>query len=315
LAVTVNTAVPSQPSAITGSATVCSGSSQSYSVSGVDGVTYNWSLPNGWNKTAGGTTNSITVTAGSTGGNITVTPSNSCGNGTARTLAVTVNTAVPSQPSTITGNATVCSGATSQTYSVTNVSGVTYNWTLPNGWTKTAGGTTNSITVTAGSTAGNITVTPSNGCGNGTARTLAVTVSAACSGYCVMKGAYSAPTGYQTLAGSGTTMTQIPGYGFAASGNLCLAPADQSSASTYTWTEAASECASKTTDGNSWRLPNIAELGNLQDKRRSYGMDGIIYWSGTEYSVENAWSWYYTYVYTMSDRRTDKRSVRCVRSL
>jgi subtilisin-like proprotein convertase family protein len=172
--ITVNT-VPSQPSSISGNVTVCEGSSQTYSVTNVSGVTYNWAFPSGWTQTAGGTTNSVTVTVGASSGNVTVTPSNGCGNGTARNLAITVNT-VPSQPSTISGSTTVCQGS-SQTYSVTNVSGVTYNWAFPSGWTQTAGGTTNSVTVTVGSTSGNVIVTPSNGCGNGTARSLAVTIS------------------------------------------------------------------------------------------------------------------------------------------
>ncbi|WP_372745507.1 GEVED domain-containing protein [Lutibacter sp.] len=173
LAVTPST-VPAQPSTITGNTSVCQGTTGvTYSVTNVSGVTYNWVLPSGWTKTAGGTTNSIIVTAGTTGGTITVTPSNACGSGTARTLAVATTT-VPSQPSTITGNTSVCQGTTGLTYTVTNVSGVTYNWVLPSGWTQTAGGTTNSITVTAGTTGGTITVTPSNTCGNGTARSFAV---------------------------------------------------------------------------------------------------------------------------------------------
>lgn len=303
---TVNT-VPAQPSTITGDATPCQGSSQTYSVTNVAGVTYNWSLPAGW--TGGSSSNSITVTVGSGTGNITVTPSNACGNGTARTLAVTlapnyvaqftgmsfgttdwcagetrdvtvtvtntgcatwtsegagmniglkwdedadygglpnsiprvsveaglpagpvepgetvtytfnnvpgsliggtnhlsfdvvregvcwfannsggcgpgnsvyvspaitINTA-PAQPSAITGNAAPCEGAT-ETYSVTNVAGLTYNWVLPSGWT--GSGTTNSITVTVGKTAGTISVTPRNICMiEGPAQTLAVTLS------------------------------------------------------------------------------------------------------------------------------------------
>jgi large repetitive protein len=173
LSTTVNT-VPAQPSTITGLATPCQGSSQTYSVTNVAGVTYNWIFPSGWTQTAGGTTNSVTVTVGSTSGNVTVTPSNACGNGTARSLSTTVNT-VPAQPSTISGLNTPCQGS-SQTYSVTNVAGVTYNWIFPSGWTQTAGGTTNSVTVTVGSTSGNVTVTPSNACGNGTARSLSTTV-------------------------------------------------------------------------------------------------------------------------------------------
>nr|WP_315182432.1 LamG-like jellyroll fold domain-containing protein [uncultured Flavobacterium sp.] len=173
---TVNTA-PAQPSVIIGSTTPCSGTSQTYSVTNVSGVTYTWSFPAGWSQTSGGTSNSITVTTNGTSGTVSVTPSNTCGNGTIRTLAV-IPTTVPAQPSAITGVTAACTLST-QVYSVTNVPGTTYTWTLPLGWTKTAGGTTNSITVTAGLTGGTITVTPSNACGNGTAQTLAVSTIAA----------------------------------------------------------------------------------------------------------------------------------------
>ena len=88
------------------------------------------------------------------------------------TLTSTLLT-VPTQPSAISGNTAPCFG-TSQTYSVTNVAGTTYNWVFPSGWSQTAGGTTNSVTVTTNGTSGTITVTPSNTCGSGTAQTLAV---------------------------------------------------------------------------------------------------------------------------------------------
>jgi uncharacterized protein (TIGR02145 family) len=170
----VDSYIPSQPSAIVGAAGVCVGTSQTYSVTNVAGVTYTWVLPGGWAKTSGGATNSIVVTVGAISGTITVTPSNTCGSGTSRTLAVSYYT-VPSQPSTITGNTTPCAG-TAQTYSVTNVGGLTYTWAFPAGWVQNSGGTTNSIVVTVGTTTGNVQVTPSNpGC-SGTARTLAVTI-------------------------------------------------------------------------------------------------------------------------------------------
>jgi hypothetical protein len=79
----------------------------------------------------------------------------------------------PSQPSSITGNLTACSGS-QETYTVAAVSGATtYTWTLPSGWTGTS--TTNSITVTAGSTSGDITVTANNTCGSSPVTTLTVT--------------------------------------------------------------------------------------------------------------------------------------------
>jgi hypothetical protein len=178
LSASITTAKPSQPSAIAGATSVCQGSSQTYSVTNVAGVVYNWTFPSEWVKTAGGTTNSVTVTVGSGSGNISVTPSNGCGNGTARILSASITTAKPSQPSVIAGATSVCQGS-SQTYSVTNVAGVVYNWTFPSEWVKTAGGTTNSVTVTVGSGSGNISVTPSNGCGNGTARILSASITTA----------------------------------------------------------------------------------------------------------------------------------------
>ncbi len=65
------------------------------------------------------------------------------------------------QPGSIGGRPTSCPGDTA-TYSVPAVSGNTYAWSLPPGWTGTS--TTNSILVTMGSSAGTISVT-ANGCG------------------------------------------------------------------------------------------------------------------------------------------------------
>ena len=169
LAVTVED-VPAQASAIAGNTNPCEGSSQTYSVSNVAGITYAWTLPAGWTGTS--TSNSITATVGVGSGDITVTPSNACGDGTSRSLAVLIDN-LPSQPTSISGSANPCAGS-SQTYSVTNVAGITYAWTLPAGWTGTS--TSNTITVTVGAGSGDITVTPSNACGDGTSRTVAITV-------------------------------------------------------------------------------------------------------------------------------------------
>ncbi len=116
---------------------------------------------------------------------------------------------VPAQPSTITGTTTVC-GGTSQTYSVTNVAGVTYTWALPSGWSGTS--TTNSITVTTGSSSGTITVTPSTSCGNGTARTLAVTISGNTPTNSLCANATSLACGTSALAGS-TNCTSNTAHG------------------------------------------------------------------------------------------------------
>jgi hypothetical protein len=120
----------------------------------------------------------MTATASGTAGNITVTPSTACGNGPAQTLAVNPQS-FPAQPSAITGTSTPCAGQTGVIYSVTNIVGMTYTWTVPGDWTITAGQGTNSLTVTIGNNSGNVTVTPSNGCGSGTPQTLAVTTQSA----------------------------------------------------------------------------------------------------------------------------------------
>jgi len=76
---------------------------------------------------------------------------------------------IPVQPSAISGNATPSDGSI-EVYSVTNVYGVTYEWSLPTGWTGSS--TTNSISATVGSNSGTITVTLSNSCGTGPSQTL-----------------------------------------------------------------------------------------------------------------------------------------------
>lgn len=283
---------PSQPSVISGATAPCVGTTQTYSVTNVAGVTYTWTLPSGWSGSS--STNSITVTVGAASGSMVVTPSNSCGNGPARSLAVspvatpannlcsngtvisaggslggsltcssfespftsyndvwyrftapcaasftatlsglpddkdlsmftacgttsatasstnsgTTNETItwtstagttyyfrvydyagtgggfnlaisaaplPAQPSAITGSLNPVPGST-QSYSVTNVGGVTYTWSFPAGWTINSGQGSNSVSVTVGATNGTISVTPSTGCGSGTDRTTTTTI-------------------------------------------------------------------------------------------------------------------------------------------
>ena len=168
------TAIPAQPGAITGSTSVCQGSSQTYSIGAVTGATsYTWTLPSGWSGSS--TTTSITATVGANGGTISVTANNSCGSSTPHTLSVSV-TAIPAQPGAITGSTSVCQGS-SQTYSIGAVTGATsYTWILPSGWSGSS--TTTSITATAGANGGTISVTANNSCGSSTPRTLSVSVTA-----------------------------------------------------------------------------------------------------------------------------------------
>lgn len=208
----IASSLPAQPGTISGNVTTCPSASQTYSVTAVSGSTsYTWTLPSGWSGAS--TTNTITTTTGTIGGTISVKVNNSCGSGTARTLAVTISTAVPSLPGTISGNTTTCA-AVSQTYSVAAVSGATsYTWTLPSGWSGTS--TTNSITTTAGTAGGTISVKANNGCGSSSVRTLAVTISS------------SAPNQPGSISGTSSSCPSI---------SQVYSVAAVSGATSYTWT-------------------------------------------------------------------------------
>jgi photosystem II stability/assembly factor-like uncharacterized protein len=138
---------PSQPDAIAGPGSSCAGSTQSYSVTNVPGITYTWQVPAGWVINSGGTSNAITVTVGSASGIVLVLPSNAFGIGPAQFQSVTVN-AIPSAPvisqvgnvlfsDAATGNQwykndTLISGATEASYEIT-ANGIYYNMVTTNG--------------------------------------------------------------------------------------------------------------------------------------------------------------------------------------
>jgi hypothetical protein len=148
--------------------TVCSGVARTFSLSGTvtNAASYNWTVPAGWTIVSGQGTNSLIAIPSATG-TLSVRAYNSCGDSstTAATRSVTV-TASPAKPSTISpaqgqlvnGVRTFCNG-TSATFSVTNVSGNTYQWTTPSGWTGTGtASTTNTITRTVGTVSDTIRV-------------------------------------------------------------------------------------------------------------------------------------------------------------
>lgn len=129
-----------QPVSLSGDITVCTGSSNTYTVPAVPGATsYQWTLPTGFTGTS--TTNTITVSAPATAGSgtLSVQAINSCGLSIALTQAITVTatptvsittTAVTSFSATLTTttlyssyqwyqDSVVIPGATSQTYYAT----------------------------------------------------------------------------------------------------------------------------------------------------------------------------------------------------
>lgn len=170
--------LPDDAGIITGSTTVCQGeNSVTYTVPVIQNAnSYIWTLPSGATGTS--TTNEIDVDYGATAvsGDISVFGHNGLGDGVASTLAITVNP-LPLAAETITGNATVCQGESSVTYTIPVIENAnSYIWSLPDGATGTS--TTNEITLDYGVTAvsGDITVFGNNYCGDGESSTLAITI-------------------------------------------------------------------------------------------------------------------------------------------
>ncbi|HPP39650.1 MAG TPA: MBG domain-containing protein [Candidatus Kapabacteria bacterium] len=174
-----NVAITTQPQ----NQTACVGASATFSVV-ASGTNPQYAWYKQGNPTPLSTTSSLTINPVqlSDAGDYYVVVSNSCpSTDTSNTVTLTVNQA-PDQPSAITGNTTVCAGTNGVTYSVTNVSGVTYTWSYSGSNVTIASGQgTNEVTLNFASnaTSGTLTVTPSNAtCGNGTPQTLAITVNA-----------------------------------------------------------------------------------------------------------------------------------------
>jgi hypothetical protein len=147
--------VPSTPASISGSLSVCNGSTTTYSIAAVAGATsYTWTVPSGSTIQSGQGSTSITVLAGSTSGNIAVTANNACGSSPAATIALTVNP-LPTISSVSSPSSTVCSG-TSVTLSGSGAT--SYTW---------SGGVTDGVPFTATSTMTyTVTGTDANGCVN-----------------------------------------------------------------------------------------------------------------------------------------------------
>ncbi|HSK12342.1 MAG TPA: fibronectin type III domain-containing protein, partial [Phnomibacter sp.] len=184
-------ATPSAPVAIAGSAATCTGITANWNASAnasgylLDVSTINTfsSFVTGYNGLDVGNTTTYNVTGLTTG--VTyyyrVRAVNSCGtSGYSNVITYATSPATPAQPGAISGPNDLCINRTGLVYSVSAVPNATsYNWTLPAGFSITAGANTNSITVStnAGAVSGNITVSAVNSCGTSAVATLAVVVS------------------------------------------------------------------------------------------------------------------------------------------
>jgi hypothetical protein len=172
--------VPAQPDTITvsgGTTRVCPGNTRTYTTPFVSGVTFNWVAPTGAVINSGQGTNTINVTYNSnftSNGTLYVSAGNSCGNSLSASLLIIRNN--PGTPGTMSGTFNGLCGVNNAAFSVPNVSGYTYTWTVPSGVNIISGQNTNSIIASFPSTyiSGNVSVVPSNACGTGTPRSKVV---------------------------------------------------------------------------------------------------------------------------------------------
>lgn len=159
--------VPAAPSSISGDATICQNTIQSYSATSVSGATsYTWTIPLNWVGTS--TLSAINITANTLGGEVTVKANNSCGSSSTTNLNVTVSNNPAPVVNFEINTATQCLSGNSFAFtnSTTNSSGVTItsnNWNFGDGNTD---GNSNPTHVFASANTYNVNlrVIASNGC-------------------------------------------------------------------------------------------------------------------------------------------------------
>jgi PKD repeat protein len=150
--VTVN----ASPSATaTSNSPICAGTTLTLTTPAVTGATYAWSGPGGYNAATRNANRPSATTAMSGAYTVTVTAG---GCSTTSTVNVTINNA---PVTTASSNTPICTGNTIN-LTTTTVSGATYSWSGPNGFTSNV--QSPSITNATSVMAGTYTVTVNNGC-------------------------------------------------------------------------------------------------------------------------------------------------------
>ncbi len=124
--------IPSTP-AITNNGPLCVGQTLSLSTAAVAGAIYNWSGPNGFSSSVQNPTK--TNVSATDGGLYSLYISiNNC-NSSTRTSTISINATAPVP--TLSSNTPVCNGKT-LTLSASTITGATYSWSGPNGFSSTA---------------------------------------------------------------------------------------------------------------------------------------------------------------------------------
>lgn len=221
---------------------ICPGTSVTFTATPTNGGSspvYQWKL-NGSNVGTNSTTYTSTTLANNDQVSVVMTSNALCATPatvTGNIITMIVRPPVPATPGIISGTTPVCPTIQGLIYSIVAVANATtYNWTVPAGWSVTAGAGTTTITVTSGTAGqnGNITVTATNSCGTSGASSKSVVVSpgapltpgditgtqAVCPGvtgiiYSIAAVAnattynWVVPTGWSITAGNGTTSITV----------------------------------------------------------------------------------------------------------
>jgi hypothetical protein len=206
---------PSAPGPINGQATVCVGTTTTYSIAQVAGATsYSWTVPAGDSIISGQNTTTITVKWDTASGTVSVIAGNACGTSIPSVLVVAVDQA-PAPLGSITGPGAVCK-TTTGIFSVAQVEyASSYIWTVPSGANIVSGQGTNTIHVTWGGNSGAVSVIAANPCDTTSPVTKQVL-------------ADSVPLAPGTISGPDTVCVSHTGYVF----SIAAIP----DANHYTWT-------------------------------------------------------------------------------
>ena len=139
----------------------CSSNSETYAVTNTPGSSYTWSVTAPATLVSGQGTATVVVNWNGEGGTLSVFETNAGGcQGNTQNFAVTISN--PVNTSIIVGPVLVSCASSSETYSVTNNSGSSYTWTVPNGATIISGQGTHQIQVNFNGNFGEVSVLETN---------------------------------------------------------------------------------------------------------------------------------------------------------
>ncbi len=232
-------------------------------------------------------TNSLSFLNNATGGTLRVWAVDGNGDSSVlpRDTVIAVNL-LPATPGNFTtSTATVCRDQNNVTYTVPQVSGVTYTWSYTTGAGAAITGTGNSVTVNFGSsaTSGTLNVTATNGCGTSAARSMGITVTP-------LPGVAINPPAASVCAGETITLTGTGAATYSWShsgGNAAAATFTPTATTTYTLTGTSAGCSATTTRQvvyHNLPVTQVTVTGGITDI--CTGDSAVLTASGTGYSYQ-----------------------------